>query len=183
MFLEDSRNIFRMLFLLRWLYLFLNFKASTSCNHGKAKKSVFMLVQDLEKRNGIQPKISKTIDTDVTVLTLVLFSEMNLTELWIKFGIVRSQVHLLAPIIWEVLRTENIEDIFFHTFVRYDQTSFSLKLQEKSVSSTWQKYVYINEAFKKLGSTPTKENMKDAMPALEHSVVLMYDRASNCLNP
>ena len=58
-----------------------------------------MLVQDLEKRNGIQPKISKTIDTDVTVLTLVLFSEMNLTELWIKFGIVRSQVHLLAPII------------------------------------------------------------------------------------
>lgn len=55
-----------------------------------------MLVQDLEKRNGIQPKISKTIDTDATVLTLALFSEMNLTELWIKFGIVQSQVHLLA---------------------------------------------------------------------------------------
>ena len=37
--------------------------------------------------SGHQKVMIKTVDTDVVIIALALFSELNLEELWIEFGI------------------------------------------------------------------------------------------------
>ena len=143
---------------------------------------VFLYALDLS-RSGMQRIMIKTVDTDVIVLAVALFSELNLQELQIDFGSGQTQTYYPIHEICNNLGEESAKAmLFFHAFTGCDQTSFFTNYKKKSARSTWQNFADVTATFAKLSSDPTMQAVKDAMPMLERFVVPMYDRTSNCLD-
>ena len=125
----------------------------------------------------------KTVDTDVVILPVALFPELNLNELWINFGSGQNQSFFPVHAICNSLGAEKSKGLlFFHAFTACDQTSFFANCRNKSAWSTWRNFDEVTETSVKLSSSPTIKAVMDAMPVLERFVVLMYDRTSNCLD-
>ena len=125
----------------------------------------------------------KTVDTDVVVLAVSMYAELNLNELWIEFGSGQNQVYYPIHILYKSLGPSRSRGLlFFHSFTGTEQTSYFANCRKKSAWTTWCNFDEVTETFIKLSFTPSLEDVKDAMPVLERFVVLMYDKTSNCLD-
>ena len=60
------------------------------CNHEEADTRVFLHVLD-GSRKGMKRISIVTVDTDVVVIAIRLFSKLDLEELWIEFGTGKSK--------------------------------------------------------------------------------------------
>ena len=159
-----------------------NVETVSPCNHEEADTRVFLHALDMSRR-GMQRIMIKTVDTDVIVLAVALFSELNLQKLWIDFGSGQTQTCYPIHEICNCLGEESAKAmLFFHAFTGCDQTSFFANCKKKNAWSTWRNFANVTATFAKLSSDPTMQAVKDAMPMLEHFVVLMYDRTSKCLD-
>ena len=79
----------------------------------------------MDKRNGSQRVMRKTVNTDIFVLAIALFPNLNQTELWIRFGSGQNQVHLPVNIICDALGIQKFKGLlFFHALTGCDQPSF-----------------------------------------------------------
>ena len=137
----------------------------------------------MRRHSGIQRVMIKTVDTDVVILAVALFPQLNLNELWIDFGSSQNQSYFPVHAICNSLGAEKSKGLlFFHAFTGCDQTSFFANCREKSTWSTWHNFDEVTESFVKLSSAPTIKAVTDAMPMPERFVVLMCDRTSNCLD-
>ena len=153
------------------------------CNHEEADTRVFLHALDMRRHNSIEHVMIKTVDTDVVVLAVALFAELNIKELWIDFGSGQNQAYYPIHTIYNSLGPEKSKGLlFFHAFTGCDQTSFFANCRKKSAWSTWFNFDGVTETFIKLSSKPTITTVKEAMPMLERFVVLMYDRSSNCID-
>ena len=124
----------------------------------------------------------KTVDTDVVVLAVALFPELNLNELWIDFGSGQNQSYFPVHAICNSLGAEKSKVLLlFHAFTGFDQTSFFENSRKKIAWSTWHNFDEVTETFVKLSSSPTIRAVTNAMPVLKRFVVLMYDQTSNVL--
>ena len=152
------------------------FKTSNDANvQEEADRRVFLHELDMRRHSGILHVIIKTVDTDVVVLAVVLFSELNFNELWIEFRSQRNQVYYTVYAIYNSLGTEKPKGLwFFHAFAGCDQTSFFANCRKKSTQSTWCNSDDATETFIKHSSISTIKAVKDAMPMLERFIVLMY---------
>ena len=159
-----------------------NVENVSPCSHEEADTRVFLHALDMSRR-GMQRIMIKTVDTDVIVLAVALFSELNLQKLWIDFGSGQTQTCYPIHEICNCLGEESAKAmLFFHAFTGCDQTSFFANCKKKNAWSTWRNFADVTATFAKLSSDPTMQAVKDAMPMLEHFVVLMYDRTSKCLD-
>ena len=159
-----------------------NVETVSPYNHEEVDTRVFLHALDMS-RSGIQRIMIKTVDTDVIVLAVALFSELNLQELWIDFRSGQTQTYYAIHEICNSLGEESAKAmLFFHAFTGCDQTSFFANCKKKSGWSTWRIFADVTATLAKLNSDPTMQAITDAMPMLERFVVFMYDRTSNCLD-
>ena len=109
----------------------------------------------MRRHSSIQHVMIKTVGTDVLVLAVALFPELNLNKLWMDFGSSQNQSFLVHAIC-NSLRAEKSKGLlFFHAFPGCDQTSFFANCREKSTWSTWRNFDEVTETFIKLSSSLT----------------------------
>ena len=77
----------------------LNVGTLSLCNHKEADTRIFLHALDMRRHSSIEHVMIKTVDTDVVVLAVALFSELNDNKLWIDFGSGQNQSYFPVSIL------------------------------------------------------------------------------------
>ena len=149
------------------------------CSHEEADTRMFVHVKNMAN-SGHQKVMIKTVDTDVVIIALALFSELNLEELWIEFGNGKDRrwlpIHKYATELGGQMCSGLL---FWYSFTGCDTTSSFAGKGKKTAWETWRSYPEVTEVFARLSNAPATIAECD-FAVLERFVVLMYDRSSLC---
>ena len=123
----------------------------------------------------------RTVDTDIVILAISMFNEINLEELWLAFGTgsnfryipIREVVVNMDPRICATLP-------IFHAFTGCDTVSSFCGRGKKTAWNTWKVYPEVIKAFEEFPLMQT-EISDVAMETLEQFVVLLYDCTSDIM--
>lgn len=147
------------------------------CNHEEADTRMFLHVKDAAMEGSQEIMIVST-DTDVVVIGVALYQELDVEKLWISFG--KEKVVRWIPL-HEISRSLGPRAKalpFFHALTGCDTVSAFLSKGKKSCWRTWDVYPEATETFTRL-SSPI-DNVTDVdMRVIEEFVVIMYDRSSS----
>ena len=117
--------------------------------------------------------------TDVLMLSISLFDNLQLDELWIDFGSGKQRCYLpIHEMILDPVKRVGLR--FFFAFTGCDQVSFFSRVSKATAWKIWKVFPDANEAFARLSNRPTESDIAELMPLLELFVVLLYNRTSNC---
>ena len=129
-------------------------------NHEEADTRIFLHCNHASI-NGLKFAMISTVDSDVVVIAVHFFSELNLSELWIKFGVGKSKRFLAIHEIAQSLGADICSGLtFFHAWSGCDTTSAFENYGKKSHWKTWMVYPRVTSTFKKL-STPAVLDSED----------------------
>ena len=150
------------------------------CTHEEADTRL-ILHASYCARSGVDKMVLRTVDTDVVVLAVSIFSRLAISELWIAFGAGKQFRYIAIHDIVRALGDEKLKVLHvFHAFIGCDQTSAFLGRGKSTSWSTWMLYGEVTAVFSSLSQRPTMQDVLDAMPVLERFLVLMYDRTRQC---
>ena len=152
-------------------------------NHEEGDTRVFLHVNDMAME-GYRKIAIRTVDTDVLVLAISVFSEIKdlVDELWIDFGTGKSRVFYAVHSMYIAIGQEKAKAIrFLHSFTGCDQVSLMAHVTKKSAWKVWQIYPEVTKYFIKLSNQPSLDDVKEALPTLERFTVLLYNTKSNLL--
>ena len=146
------------------------------CLHEEADTRLFLHAADAVKK-GHRKLCVHTVDTDVLVIGIALFNQINPDELWLAFG--TGSIRYIP--IHEVISGMNPRNCavlpVFHAFTGCDTVSSFGGRGKKTAWKIWQVFPDLTEALEHLLSM---EDISDSvMSALERFVVLLYDRTSD----
>lgn len=125
------------------------------------------------------------MDTDVVVLAISAAQSLDVSELWVAFGVGKNFRFIAAHHIARALGPEKCIALpMFHAFTGCDTVSFFGGRGKKIAWDTWKVYHDATSAFCALVSTPSLETVEEVLDKLERFLVLLYDRTSNqqCVN-
>ena len=145
------------------------------CLHEEADTHLLLHAADAVKK-GHRKLCVRTVDTDVVVIAIAMFNQINPDELWLAFG-VGSNFHYIP--VHEVVSGMDPSVVLpvFHAFTGCDTVSSFGGRGKKSAWKIWQVFPDVTEAFKCL---LLMEEMSDSMMSvLERFVVLLYDKTSD----
>jgi len=149
------------------------------CSHEEADTCLFLHALNAVQ-NGYIKLCVRTVDTDVVVLAISLFHQINAEELWLAFGTSSSFRYIPIHEVVKVLDPRTCMALpVFHTFTGCDTVSAFGGRGKKSAWNTWQVYPEVADAFESL--LLMEETSETAIAALERFVVLLYDRTSDLL--
>jgi len=122
------------------------------------------------------------VDTDVVVIAISTFKDINPDELWLAFGTgakfryipIHEVVTNLEPRICSTLP-------MFHAFSGCDTVSSFNGRGMKTAWNTWKVYPDVTEVFEELQMMQTEISELN-MKTLERFVVLLYDRTSDIMS-
>ena len=118
------------------------------------------------------------IDTDIVVLAITAAQRLNISELWVAFGVGKSFRFLAAHKLTRVLGPDWCVALpIIHTFTGCDTVSFFRGRGKRTAWDTWKAYKDVTPAFCSLVSTPTLQTIKEWLGQLERFVVLLYTTA------
>jgi len=151
------------------------------CTHGEAVTRLLLHAADASF-TGCQRILVRTVDTNVVVLSVALFDQINVTELWVSFGTGKNCRLIPAHTISKTFGPEkSMSLLMFHAFTGCDQTSFFLNRGKKTGWQTSTVFKEVEESFDILSrAPPSVEDLHHHMSTIERFVVLMYDRTSSC---
>ena len=128
--------------------------------------------------HGHKKILVRTVDTDVVVLAVSIFQNIDIDELWIHFGVGTNAKFIAVHEIANSLGPRRCTALpFFHSFTGCDTVSGFYGIGKKKAWDTWLIHSDVTETFCKLADSPDKVTDED-MKAIERFVVLMYDRTS-----
>ncbi|CAC5382291.1 unnamed protein product [Mytilus coruscus] len=152
------------------------------CNHEEADTRILLHVADAVK-NGMQKIMIRTVDTDVVVIAVSAVHKLNITSLWMAFGVGKNfryiPVHEIAQ---HMGPSKSHALLFFHAFSGCDQVSSFSNRGKKTAWETWSTFDAVTEDFKVLSDKPNEDCVNESALNIERFVVLMYDRTSECLS-
>ena len=134
--------------------------------------------------DGIQRIMIIAVGTDVVVIAISVIHKLDISSLWIAFGVGKnfrySPVHEIAvqlgPYKYRAL-------LFFHAFTGCDQVVSSFcNHGKKTACETWSTYNEVTNEFNLLSDKPSEDCVKESVENIERFVVLLYDRSSECLS-
>ena len=132
----------------------------TPSNHEEADKRIFLHCHHASI-NGLKFLMISTVDSDVVVLAVHFFNKLDLTQLWIKFGVGEHKQYIAVHEIVLSLGPEICAGItFFHAWSGCDTTSAFEHYGKKSHWKTWMEFPRIRKTFQKL-STPAQLDADD----------------------
>ena len=152
--------------------------ALAPCTHEEADTRIFLHLQDAVQQGYSKVSI-RTVDTDVVVLAIASANRLNISELWIAFGVGKSFRFIAAHEIAKVLGPDRCVALpMFHAFTGCDTVSCFGGRGKKNAWGTWTTYGDVTPAFSALGAMPDPCAIDEWMKPLERFVVLLYDRTS-----
>ena len=146
------------------------------CTHEEADVKLMVHAADLSSQ-GHRRVMIRTVGTDVLVLAVAVYPQIEVDELWVAFGAGKNMryiaVHSIVAFLGEAKATALPA---FHAFTGCDQTSAFCGRGKKSAWETWSSFPEVTAAFAVLASVPSVQSVFEAMQVLERFVVLLYDR-------
>ena len=152
-------------------------------NHEEGDTRVVLHSKDMISK-GYRRIVIRTVDTDVLVLMVSFFHELHVPDLhlWVDFGVGKNRELFSINDISDALGPEkSLATRFFYGLTGVDQNSFFSHVTKHNAWKLWLVFPDITEAFAKLSSQPTLEEVRDIFPTVERFVVLLYSRSSNAL--
>lgn len=151
------------------------------CNHEEADMRLILHCFNASL-NGLKRIAIRTVDTDVVVLAVSFFHRLNISELWIHFGVGKA-VQLIAVHELSVALGSGkcLALPVFHSLTGCDTTSSFCGKGKKSAWEAWTSYPVVTEAF--LNLNDADDCLADAtISVLERFIIIMYDRTSECVS-
>lgn len=127
----------------------------------------------------------RTVYTDVLVLAVTAAPCLDVSELWVAFGVGKCFRNLPAHVMARKLGPERCVALpMFHAFTWCDTVSSFGGRGKKTAWKAWDAYDAVTPAFCALASTPAQESIEDWLELLERYVILLYDHTSTqgCVN-
>ena len=150
------------------------------CTQEEADTRVFLHLQDMS-RQGIRSIKIRTVNTDVVVIAIALFSKLSLKELWIEFGTGNNKVFYPVHVICNNLGNEKCKALlFFHAFTGCDQVSYFNICKRKAAWKTWKSFPEVTDKFISLGDLPLKESVDLAFPIIERFYSTYVQKNNQC---
>lgn len=147
-------------------------------NHEEADTRMFLHAKDASN-SGLRKVSIRTVDTDVVIIALGMFSKMELNELWISFGTGKNfrviPIHSLVESLGEI-KCSCMP--LFHAFTGCDQVSFFGGRGKKGAWNTWNQFDELTASLHSLSDSPSLDIAANCFPTLERFVVLLYDRTN-----
>jgi len=148
------------------------------CSHEEADTRLLLHARDAVHK-GHRKLYIRTVDTDVVVLAIAMFNQINPDELWLAFGSkahfsyipIHEVVHEMDPLVCKTLP-------IFHAFTGCDTVSAFGGRGKKTAWNTWKTFPDVNKAFENL-LLMEDDISQSSMSLLERFVVLLYDRTSD----
>ena len=104
--------------------------------------------------------ILRTVDTDVVVLAIANFSCLQISRLWIAFGVGKQYRYIARHDIVRALGEEKYQELHvFHAFTVCDQTSGFLGRGKSTAWARWMSYGEATTAFMALSKMPTMQDV------------------------
>jgi hypothetical protein len=152
------------------------------CNHEEADTRI-MLHVDHAVQCGYKKIIIRTVDSDVVVLGVALVHKIPLEELWIQFGVGKSQHYIAVHDIAKQLGIEKSLALpMFHALTGCDTTSSFYYCGKNTAWEAWEAYPELTDALLALSEPPCDPSTIFAI--IERFIIIMYDRTSDisCIN-
>lgn len=152
--------------------------ALAPCTHEEADTRILLHLQDAVQQGYSKVSI-RTVDTDVVVLAIASANRLNISELWIAFGVGKNFRFIAAHEIAKALGSDRCVALpMFHAFTGCDTVSCFGGRGKKTAWGTRTTYGDVTPAFCALGSMPDPRAIDEWMQPLERFMVLLYDRTS-----
>ena len=151
------------------------------CSQEEADTRLLLHAADAVQK-GCSNICIRTVDTDVVVLAIAKFAQVNPNKLWLAFGSktnfryipIHEIVLTLSPSICKTLPV-------FHAFTGCDTTSSFAGRGKKTAWNTWRVFPDVTQAFQCLLLMEDDIN-QSTMSLLERFVVLIYNRTSDLVS-
>ena len=151
------------------------------CKQEEADTRMFLHVQHASN-HGHTNILIKTVDSDVVVIAVALFFELEVSYLWIEYGTGKNKRYLPVHEIANSLgKSRSKALLFWHAFTGCDTVSAFGGRGKKTAWQVWEVFPEITDTFIKLSNTPVDISAED-FAALQRFTVLLYDRSSCLLN-
>ena len=145
------------------------------CNHEEADTRMFLHVAHAAK-HGHQKVSIRTVDTDVVVLAVAQIQHLQISELWIEFGIGKHYRFIPAHLVALSMGPERASALpFFHALTGCDTTSAFCGIGKKTAWDAWEIFPQVITVFSSL-SKNLCEIDHSLLDKLEHFVVLLYSK-------
>ena len=132
----------------------------TPCNHEEADTRLFLHCRHAVM-NGLKSLMISTVDSDVVVLAVHYFEQLQLNQLWIKFGVSKNKKFIAIHEMSTSLGPTICSGIpFFHAWTGSDTTSAFLEHGKKKHWNAWMELPRVSKTFAKL-STPSNLSDED----------------------
>ncbi len=117
------------------------------CTHEEADTCILLHVQDPVKE-GYKKVSVRTVDIDVLVLAVTAAQRLNITELWVAFGVGKSYHYLAAYEMAKALGPDKCTALpMFHDFAGCDNVSCFGGRGKKTAWDTWKAFDDVTPAF------------------------------------
>ena len=152
------------------------------CGHEEADTRLLLHVADAANQ-GFTKVVVRTVDTDVVVISVATFHQIQLSELWVAFGTGKHFRYLSVHDICKRIGPIKSQALLaLHAFFGCDQTSFFAHRGKKTAWEAWDAFSEVTTSFQVLSDAPTLEDVCEQLqlPTLERYVIIMYDRSNTC---
>ena len=150
------------------------------CNHEEADTRM-LLHGAHAARHGHRKVVLRTVDTDVLVLAIAQMNNLQLSELWLEFGVGKSYRVIPAHSIAIKIGSEKASALpFFHAFTGCDTTSAFASRGKKTAWDIWNVFPDITPTFSTLSSSPC-DLTNEILERIERYVVLLYSKTSEAI--
>jgi hypothetical protein len=152
------------------------------CDHEEADTRIVVHLIDAAK-HGHKNIVVKTVDTDVIVILVGLFSQIvddhPLLQINVEFGVGKDLKVISVNKLYEFLGHDRSNSLpFFHAFSGSDSTSGFRGKGKKTIFKIWKSFPEATQKFLEISSNPIAaiNISSDVFKALERFTVLVYDK-------
>jgi len=154
-----------------------DFESLQPCLHEEADTRLVLHAANAAKA-GYKKIAIRTVDTDVLVIAISTWQEMQCEELWLAFGTGKKYRYIAVHELANCLGPEKSKALpAFHSLTGCDTTSSFCGKGKKTAWLAWSNFPDVTAALLKLGSTLDTIS-DDTMLLLERFVILLYDRTA-----
>lgn len=120
----------------------------------------------------------RTVDSDVVVLAINFFQQINLTELWIGFGTGKTYKDIPVHVISQKIGPQRCKALpFFHAYTGCDVASAMSGIGKKTAWNAWDSFPDVTETIVEMTEDPTSLTQESVhMRHLQRWTVLMYSK-------
>ena len=130
-------------------------------------------------QSGMKKVLIGIVDADVVAMSIGLFGQLDLLELWLAIGTGNHFQYIEIRKITGALSPEKSKCLpLFHAFTGCDQVSLFVGRGKKAAWNTWNHFGELTTSFSSMSLLPKLEDITNHSASIERFVVLLYNRTS-----